>query len=151
MKLRVWDAAALLSCAMLALPSLGAESRGEARAPEIEVLAGGIGDAELAALAMREKDFNLKLVFSLVQGNYVADVDVVVSDAKGTKVIERSADGPFVLARLPAGEYSVTATRGGRTISRKFKIAAGRLRRENLRWPADPEQDLPISRWMDRE
>jgi hypothetical protein len=54
------------------------------------------GEAELAALAAREKEFNLKLVFSLVQGNYVADVDVTVSDAKGAKVIERSANGPFL-------------------------------------------------------
>jgi hypothetical protein len=142
---------ALLVCAMIARPAAGAESGAAARAREIEVVAGGIGEAELAALAAREKEFNLKLVFSLVQGNYVADVDVTVSDAKGTKVIERSTDGPCLLARLPAGEYSVIATRGGRTISRKFKVAAGRLRTEHLRWPADPEQDLPVSRWIDRE
>jgi len=151
MKLRVRDAAALLVCAMISLPAAGAESAGGARAGKIEVVTGGIGEADLAVLAVREKEFNLKLVFSLVQGNYVADVDVTVSDAKGAKVIERSANGPLVLARLPPGEYSVTATRGGRTISRKFKVAAGRLRTEHLRWPADPEQDLPVSRWIDRE
>ena len=151
MKLDVQEAAALMICAMIALPAAGAESGGGARAGEIEVVAGGIGDAELAALALREKEFNLKLVFSLVQGNYVSDVDVTVSDAKGAKVIERSADGPFLLARLPAGEYSVTATRGGKTVGRKFKVAADRLRTEHLRWPADPGQDLPVSRWIDRE
>ena len=151
MKLRVRNAAGLLVCAMLAQPAAGAESGGVARAGEVEVVAGGIGEAELAALAAREKEFNLKLVFSLIQGNYVADVDVTVSDARGAKVIERSANGPFLLARLPAGEYSATATRGGRTISRKFKVTAGRLRTEHLRWPADPEQDLPVSRWIDRE
>jgi hypothetical protein len=151
MNLHARDAAALLVCAMIGLPAAGAEGTGGARAGEIEVVAGGIGEAELAAITAREKEFNLKLVFSLVQGNYVADVDVTVSDAKGAKVIERSAVGPFVLARLPAGEYSATATRGGRTISRKFKVAAGRLRTEHLRWPADPGQDLPVSRWIDKE
>jgi hypothetical protein len=118
---------------------------------EIAVLSGGIGEAEQEAILAREKEFNLKLVFSLVQGNYLADIAVVVANAGGTRVLERADTGPFLLARLPAGEYGVTATRGGRAITRQVRVADGRLRTEHLRWPADPAQDLPVSRWIERE
>ncbi|MCC7484313.1 MAG: hypothetical protein IT529_04940 [Burkholderiales bacterium] len=118
---------------------------------EVEVIAGGIGEDEQRAILAREKEFNLKLVLSLTQGNYVADADVVVSDARGVKVVERGATGPLVLVRLPAGEYSVSATRGGRTLTRRVKLVTGKLRTEYLRWPADPKEDLPVSRWLERE
>lgn len=118
---------------------------------EVEVISGGIGEDEQRSILAREKEFNLKLVFSLTQGNYVADVEVVINDAKGVKIVERSATGPLLLARLPAGEYSVGATRGGRTVIRKVKLAAGKLRTEHLRWPADPKEDLPVSRWLEKE
>lgn len=124
---------------------------GYAQPPEVAVLSGGVGESEQQALAAREQEFNLKLVFSLVQGNYVADVNVAVSDGKGRKVIERGDVGPFLLARLPAGEYDVLAARGATTVSRKVKVVSGKLRTEYLRWPANPEQDLPISRWVGKE
>jgi hypothetical protein len=136
---------------IIAMPAGAAESGAPPRAGEVEVISGGVGEDELAALAAREKEFNLKLVFSVVQGNYLADVNVTVTDAKGNRVIERAADGPLVLARLPAGEYSATATHGGSAVTRKFRVAAGRLRTEHLRWPANPQEDLPVSRWLERD
>jgi hypothetical protein len=122
-----------------------------AQPPEVAVLTGGVGESEQQALVAREREFNLKLVFSLVQGNYVADTNVAISDSRGRKVIERDDVGPFLLARLPAGEYDVEATRGGTTVSRKVKIASDRLRTEHLRWPANLEQDTPVSRWVSKE
>ena len=144
-------AAAIALFSTIAMPALAGAGAETVRAGEIEVVAGGVGDDELGALLAREKEFNLKLVFALVQGNYLADVDVTVSDAMGAKLLERSGQGPLVLARLPAGKYAVTATRGGRTVTRELAVAAGRLRTEYLRWPADPAGDLPVSRWIDKE
>jgi hypothetical protein len=150
-KLDMLDATMMVLLSLLAAPPDAAHSAERLRAAEVEVVSGGVGEDELAALAAREKEFNLKLVFSLVQGNYLADVNVTVSDARGARVIERTGDGPFVLARLPAGEYSVTATHRDSTVTRKFRIAAGRLRTEHLRWPSNPQEDLPVSRWLERE
>ena len=147
----IWKAlgaAALLACTLIGPQVVPARA---AQPGEVEVIAGGIGDSEQQALLAREKAFNLKLVFSLVQGNYVADVDLVITDAKGEKVIERWDDGPFVLARLPEGRYSVAATHAGRTVARNLTIVAGRQRTEHFRWPADPAVDLPVSRWIDKE
>lgn len=117
----------------------------------VALLSGGIGEDEQRALAAREKEFNLKLVFSLVQGNYIAGVGVVIWDAKGASIVEHIAQGPIFLARLPAGRYQVAATYLDRTVTRQVTVAAGRLRTEYLRWPSHPEDDLPVSRWLERQ
>jgi hypothetical protein len=88
-------------------------------------------------------------VFTLVQGNYVADVAVTLKDAQGRTRIEHVADGPVFLARLPAGAYSVEASYEGRLQVRKLKVT-DRLRTEFFRWPSDPERDVPVSRWLER-
>ena len=141
----------MLVCAALAGPAAAAGALAAATQGEVAVLAGGIGEDEQRALLAREYEYNLKLVFSLVQGNYLADVDVTVADAKGGRIVAWPDPGPFLLARLPAGEYSVTATHGNKVLTRKVRVTASRLRTEHLRWPADPEQDLPVSRWLEKE
>ena len=142
----------VLLCALIsAVQAAGADNPAAAR-QEVAVLAGGIGDDELQVLRAREKEFNLKLVFALVQGNYLADVDVVVVNQRGATILERLNTGPILLARLPVGEYNITVSHDGKAVSRKVRIASGRLRTEHVvRWPADPERDLPVSRWIDRE
>ena len=104
------------------------------KAGEISYLSGGVGKPEREQLRALEKDFNLKLVFSAADGKYVANVRIVVSDAKGRKLLEHVADGPFFMARMPAGEYSVAATFAGKTQTRKIGVAANRLHTEHLRW-----------------
>ena len=139
---------------MLGMPvspaALAAEVAPAARAGQVEVAGGGVGAAEEAALLAREKEFNLKLVFTLVEGNYVADVDVVVRDAKGETIVQRRDEGPLLLARLPEGMYTITAARPGKTIERKVKVVAGRLRTEYFRWPANLREDLPVSKWVEK-
>jgi hypothetical protein len=120
------------------------------RAGDVTYIGGGIGETEQEQMIAREKEFNLELVFSLVQGNYVADVDVVVSDAKGGKAVEHFVRGPFFMAKLPAGQYIVAATYEGRTVTRKVAVSDGRLRTEYFRWPAGPE-DTPVSRWTEKQ
>ena len=94
----------------------------------------------------REKEFNLKLVFTLVEGNYLADVDVTVKDAKGKTMIRHVADGPFFMAKLPAGTYSVTAVYEGKGQTRKVTVREEKLRTEYIRWPSNPKTDFPLPR-----
>lgn len=111
----------------------------------IEYLSGGVGIDAQDAINARAKDFNLKLVFTLKEGNYVADVGVAVKDAKGRTVVEDIAEGPFFLAKLPAGQYTVAATYEGRTVTRKLQVGKG-LRTEYLRWASNPDTDNPLPR-----
>lgn len=138
----------------LGLAALMVAGLGVAQTPAEKVLtqggvsfvAGGIGVASQERLKAIEKEFNLKLVFTLVEGNYLADIAVAVKDAKDKTVIEHMADGPFFLARLPAGTYAVTAARNGETQTRKVMVRAGRLLTEHMRWPSKPGIDFPLPR-----
>ena len=111
----------------------------------IEYVSGGVGVNAQDAINARAKDFNLKLVFTLNEGNYIADVGVAVKDAKGRTVVETTADGPFFLVKLPAGQYTVTANYEGRSVTRKLQVGKG-LRTEYLRWPSNPGTDNPLPR-----
>jgi len=116
-------------------------------ATEIAHVSGGIGVAEQQQLDARKSEFNLKLVFTLNEGNYVAGVDVAVKDGKGATVVQDVADGPFFMARLPSGQYSVVATYEGKTVTRKVQVGAKGLRTEYLRWPSNPQtDDVELSR-----
>jgi hypothetical protein len=123
----------IVGAAML-LAAGAAHAQAVRKAGDITYLSGGVGKPEREQIKALEKDFNLKLVFSVADGKFLANVRVVVSDAQGRKLLEHVADGPFFLARLPAGEYSVAATFGGKTQTRRIKVTAGRLHTEHLRW-----------------
>ncbi|MDP1717732.1 MAG: hypothetical protein Q8L40_06615, partial [Burkholderiales bacterium] len=117
----------------------------------VSYVSGGVGVDSEERLKAREKEFNLKLVFTLVEGNYLADIAVAIKDGGGKTVIEHVADGPFFMAKLPAGTYAVSAVYEGKTQTRKVAVRDGRLRTEYLRWPSNPKQDLPVSRWLEPE
>jgi hypothetical protein len=112
-------------------------------AGNVSFLSGGVGIDSEQQIKAREKEFNLKLVFTLVEGNYLADVGVRVTDPAGKTVIEHVADGPFFLAKLPAGTYTVTATYNGKTQTRKVSVGE-RLQTAYLRWPSNPQVDLTL-------
>ncbi len=109
----------------------------------VSFIASEVGADSRERLKAMEAKFNLKLVFTLIEGNYVADVDVTVKDARGSDLVRHSVPGPIFMARLPAGTYTVTVTYEGVTHTRKVKIGE-RLRTEYLRWPSRPDVDFPL-------
>jgi hypothetical protein len=117
---------------------------GIAFAADVPHVSGGIGETEQHALRAREKEFNLKLVFTLVEGNFLSDVAVTLLDAKGETVLTHVSSGPFFLAKLPAGRYTVNASYEGRTVARRLQVGATALHTEYLRWPSTPGSDHPL-------
>lgn len=111
----------------------------------VSFVSGGVGVDSEERLKAREKEFNLKLVFTLIEGNYLADVSVRIADTAGKTVIEHVADGPFFMAKLPAGAYMLTASYGDKTQTRKIMVGKG-LRTEYLRWPSNPQTDFSLPR-----
>ena len=122
-----------------ATDSMGMASSSSSNVP---IISGGVGFDSQQAVAARERDFNLKLLFTLSEGNYVSNVNVVIQDAAGRTVAQHEAQGPFLLAKLPGGTYNVVATYEGKQQSRRINVAGGR-KTEHFRWPSNPSTDFP--------
>jgi hypothetical protein len=108
----------------------------------VQYLAGGVGIEAQERFKTRADDFNLKLVFTLDEGAYIADVAVAVKDAKGRTMVEDVADGPFFLTKLPPGRYTVEARYDGKTVTRNVHVTDRSTRTAYLRWPSNPETDF---------
>jgi hypothetical protein len=105
----------------------------------VQAISGGVSLNARDNLRAQERDANAKLVFALNTGNYVSDVHVKVMDSKGNVVIDDVSNGPWVLAKLPAGTYTATATYNGKPITQKFTVGKSGLRTAHFRWPASVE------------
>jgi hypothetical protein len=102
----------------------------------VTYVSGGAGTGALDHLRSMEKEFNLKLVFALKSGAYLADVKVTVVDAANKMVLDTLVEGPWLLARLPAGTYQVNADCGGVVERRTVTVGGATLSTIQLRWPA---------------
>lgn len=132
--------ATLASLMLLAYGHAMAASGGAAG---VSFISGGVGEDSEAQIKAQQKNYNLKCLFTLNEGNYLADVNVVVTDAKGNKVIEHVTEGPFFLAKLPAGHYTVSATYEGKTQTRRVSVGGG-LQTVQLRWPKNADTDFVV-------
>lgn len=113
--------AALLAAAM----SLQAHATASQLPPERHVgvasyVSGGVGEGESQRF---EAAFgHYPLVIRLFENNgprdeYTADARVKITDLKGRSVLDEKANGPFMLVRLPAGDYRIAASLEGHTLA----------------------------------
>lgn len=104
---------------------------------QIEYVSGGIGIDESTAFKQAMPQYPLALTFasSIAEpGAYVADVQVVIRNEKGDTVLQAQSNGPYFLARLPAGEYKIAATYKGKTITHSAKVDAKGSTRAMFEW-----------------
>ena len=106
-------------------------------AGHVTFLSGGIGLDESTAIKRAARSYPLELEF-LMKGEprdvYVADVHVRIRDDQGRTVLDTVANGPFLLARLPAGRYDIVARSEGRSQSRHISLAPGEHLRVPFEW-----------------
>jgi hypothetical protein len=109
----------------------------------VEYTTGGIGLAERQELASEARQFNTHLEFVYApEGEYLAEVHVDIADARGNTVLSTTTDGPWLLAKLPAGRYTVKASFGGVTRTQQINVGGGK-RRVVMRFPASVgQQDI---------
>lgn len=101
---------------------------------QVTFVSGGVGEDSLQRMEALSKDFNLKVIFALKAGNYISDVAVVISDARGAKVLETVSEGPWFLAKLPPGKYQFNATYESESFTRAMTIPATGKRELIFRW-----------------
>lgn len=138
--------AIVLSAVMLQVP---AHAQAEGALPpvqksgEVDYLTGGVGLDESTAIKSASGQWPLSLVFSVQAGGraqFASDVKLEIHDAKGALALDVTATGPYLLARLAPGSYSLRATLAGKTLERKVQVKQGASSRVELVWPAGTNQ-----------
>ncbi len=100
----------------------------------LSYVSGGVGEESLDRMKVLVTDFNLKLVLALNTGDYLSDVRVAIADSKGKTLVDTSSEGPWFLAKLPAGTYQIVATYAGTEVKRQVTVGPERLNTVHLRW-----------------
>ena len=77
------------------------------------LLTGGVSEEERDEMRRALGPYNVWLAFvERDTGNYVTGVKVSMVDDKGNAVVDTVADGPWLLAQLPPGHYTVRTSDG---------------------------------------
>ena len=104
---------------------------------DISYVSGGIGKSEAAAMKHAAKRYPLELEFvarAKPKDEYLANIKVKIKDAHDKLVLDTTAEGPFLLAKMPAGKYTVSAGHNGKMEHRMIEIAPKMHRRVVFVW-----------------
>ena len=118
-----------LTVAFAALAQTAPAAPGAAPPPSVQriggvdVLNGGAGEEERAAMNAQRAAFPLRIVFSEPGGAYVVADHVDVSRGNA-KVVGVDKAGPILMLKLAPGEYAVETSYLGRTARRQVRVGA---------------------------
>lgn len=116
---------------------------------DVTYLCGGVGEEEEAFMKQEAKGYDLMLTFAARNGEYLADVNVDIADAKGSSVLQANCDAPIMLVDLPrSGNYRVSADAAGYTLRQTVKVSAAKKSRPHvasasLVWPQQVAEGVP--------
>jgi len=101
------------------------------RAGQLTYRTGGARVEEVQALKKVAADYPLELVFVERFGrkeNYVTDMPVRIVDAEGKVVFDGQSQGPYFLAKLPKGRYTISTRWDAFSSSRPVVVGKERQR-----------------------
>lgn len=105
-------------------------------------VSGGVGKEDEARMRRIAKDWPLRMMFSERKDNeWVAGVDLAVTDHRGARVLALHDTGPMTYAKLPAGKYRVSASLHGVTESREVTLDGKHGRDLAFHWKGSPKVD----------
>lgn len=106
---------------------------------QTQFISGGIGKDESEAMLQAKGSWPLMLELAQAadpRARYISDVQITIKDKLRNTVLETTAEGPYLLVKLPAGEYSLDATYNTTTLHRKFNLQKGPGKKITLIWSA---------------
>ncbi len=107
------------------------------RSGRIEYLTGGIGLDESTAIQSASKVWPLTIELAIEDkksADFAADVNVVISDIHHPE-LNVTSGGPFLLAKVKPGKYTVAATLAGKTLRKQVVVTAGIPTKVEFLWP----------------
>lgn len=111
----------------------------------VATFSGGIAESGMAHVQSIEKDYSTKIVFSGEGGMFLADVNITITDSKGTSMVSGSTNGPVLLANLPAGRYTLEARYDNAMKKETLNITAPtQLKTFQVRMPVNESQETPV-------
>lgn len=137
-----WATTAVVVAMMFATPAFSADSSAlpaEVVQGNVRYVSGGVGEQAAAAFKQAAAKYPLELLFAQKASPndvYLAGVKVTVRDRAGKVVLDAVADGPYLLATMPAGRYQVEADHEGVVKRQAVEIVSGKHQRVVFVWGA---------------
>lgn len=133
--------AAAMALVGMALAGIVSTARAELppvqRQGAVEYVSGGIGIDESEAMKAAATQYPLALTFAAQRdgtADYVADVAVAIHDAQGKPVLQATSGGPYMLVKLPAGNYKISASYKGQAQEREVSVQNTGTARAMFEW-----------------
>jgi hypothetical protein len=119
-------------------PLVAAPQASEGEHEGIRYLSGGADEPARTAMRREADEFSLRLQFAAGDdGRYVSDVQVMVSDLDGERVLALPRTGPLLYLDLPTGRYVVQARLGDSVLTRGVAVGERPGRIAQFHWPED--------------
>lgn len=109
----------------------------------VSYVTGGTCSDEVKFMKSIASQFPLEIVMVESEGNreiYIADVHITLTNSEQKQVLDVVTEGPFLLVKLPDGDYQVTASFRGIEQTKKVAIHQAKHRRIVFVWQAEEEQ-----------
>lgn len=124
-----WMRAALIAAGISVPLSLAASAMAAPQVQQqgaVSFVSGGVGEDELQEIKKLSPAYPLELLF-VTKGDpqeYLAGVKVQIKDKDGKIVLDTMSQGPFLLAKMLPGKYTISADHDG-TVKRQIVQVAG--------------------------
>ncbi len=102
----------------------------------VPFVSGGVGEDERQAIQKLSPDYSLELLFATKgsPNEYLADVKVQIKDKNGKVVLDAVSQGPFLLAKVPPGKYSISADNDGAVKQQTVQVVGANPHRVVFVW-----------------
>ena len=136
-------AVAMLAAALSAITAVSAADKpAAAQQGSVSFVSGGVGDEDAQRIKQLRSEYSLELLF-VTRGNpnqYLSDVKVQIAGGGGKVVLDTVSNGPFLLAKVPPGRYSISADNEGSVKRQTVQVTGGKTQRVMFVWPPIEEQ-----------
>ena len=102
----------------------------------VAFVSGGVGEEERQEIGKLAPAYSLELLFATKgsPNEYLADIKVEIKDKNGNVMLDTVAQGPFLLAKMPPGRYSVNADNDGAVKQQTIQVAGNKPHRVVFIW-----------------